>query len=117
MSNILVQPVYEGGTFLGQDFEFYDINEAGEEVPMSLVGADILIDFKTEEGALKASYKTSNNSLTVSGNTLTIPQHIPTLLAGKYFADINIKFDDELIEPGLAPMIWEILNPITKRTV
>lgn len=108
---IKFETIHEGTTFYGAELAFFE----DEVTPILLEGIDVTMHIKRKgDEDILQSYSTANSKLTLSGNKIIVPEHIPTLEFGKYEFDFNMKFNDEYIETGVARGEWEILNPITK---
>ena len=109
---IKFETIYEGTTFYGAELAFYE----DEETPISLTGIDVLMHIKRKgDPDIMQTYSTENGKLTIEGNSIVIPEHIPALEFGKYELDFNMKFSNTYVETGVARGEWEILNPVTHR--
>lgn len=110
---IILESIYEGGTFQGASFEFEEVVD-DVSVPFSLVGAIVYMDIKKRNKTFD-TYSTANGKLIIVANAVKIVKHNPSLEAGIYEFDLHITMPDGDKEPGIAQGEWTIMEPKTKR--
>lgn len=110
---ILLESIYQGGTFHGASLEFEE-DKDGVSTPVSMVGAIVNMDIK-RFNEIVAVYSTTNGKLTITDNKVNIVKHNPTLKAGLHEFDFHIVMPDGDIEPGIAQGEWTIKEPKTLR--
>ena len=110
---IALETIYKGSKYSGCEIEIKEEID-GQEYAVVLIGANIQMDVKRNDTIFK-TYKTSDNTLTITDNKIIIPSHVPTLEPGVYFFDFNIIMPNGDPFTGLVGGQWEILEPITNR--
>lgn len=111
---IILESIYEGGTYQGAKLEF-ETTIDDIDYPVSMVGAIVFMDIKNYNTVV-TTYSTDNGKLTVTGNAINIVKHDPELKAGIYEFDLHITMPNGDKEPGIAQGEWTIKEPKTKRT-
>lgn len=101
--------IKKGTTFNGRDIKFY--NGTGEsKTAMPLAGIQLTMDFReTENGNIIFSFKTSDNSITITGDNVArmMPKNM-AFPAATYITTLLLTFPGGIVKPYGGKLIWKI---------
>lgn len=114
MEQIINEEINEGATFYGFEVELYEtIDEV--DIPVSLEGSTVEMEFKNGSGKITKSLSTDNNGITTTGNKIIVAEMQDIgLAAGTHQFDFKITLENGDIIPGFAPGTLKVNQVITK---